>query len=55
MMPGMDGLSTVKKLQSSKQLIGIPVVFITAKAQAAEQRKIAAIGAAGVLAKPFDP
>lgn len=55
MMPGMDGLGTFEGLKGSGQLSGIPVVFLTAKAQAAEQKKIAALGAAGVLAKPFDP
>lgn len=55
MMPGMDGLSTFERLQSTEQLSAIPVVFLTAKAQASEQKKIAAVGAAGVLAKPFDP
>ena len=54
-MPGMDGPSTFQRLQESGGLSSIPVVFLTAKAQAAEQRQLAAIGAAGVLAKPFDP
>ena len=55
MMPGMDGPRTFEMLRSSQELSGIPVVFLTAKAQAAEQRQLTAIGAAGVLAKPFDP
>lgn len=55
MMPGMDGPSTFEALRNSVELSGIPVVFLTAKAQAAEQRQLTTIGAAGVLAKPFNP
>jgi CheY-like chemotaxis protein len=34
---------------------GIPVVFLTAKAIAAELERLKVLGAAGVLTKPFDP
>jgi CheY-like chemotaxis protein len=30
-------------------------VFLTAKVQAAERRRLEELGAAGVVAKPFDP
>ncbi len=36
MMPGMDGPSTLKQLQTQFDLTGIPVVFMTAKVQASE-------------------
>lgn len=55
MMPMMDGPTFLELLQQEEQLRAIPVVFLTAKAQAAEQRQLASLGAAGVLAKPFDP
>ena len=55
MMPGMDGPRTFEMLRGSKELSGIPVVFLTAKVQAMEQRGLTAIGAAGILAKPFNP
>jgi CheY-like chemotaxis protein len=55
MMPGMDGPATLARLLADPATAGVPVVFLTAKAQAAEQRRLAGMGAAGVLAKPFDP
>jgi CheY-like chemotaxis protein len=33
----------------------VPVIFLTAKAAAADRERLRAIGAAGVIAKPFDP
>ncbi len=33
----------------------VPVVFLTAKAQVREKAQLQDLGAAGVLAKPFDP
>ncbi|HEX8451588.1 MAG TPA: response regulator [Longimicrobium sp.] len=55
MMPGMDGPATLARLLADPATARVPVVFLTAKAQAAEQRRLAEMGAAGVLAKPFDP
>lgn len=55
MMPAMDGPSTFAMLRNSTELSGIPVVFLTAKVQPAEYRQLAAFGASGILAKPFDP
>ncbi len=53
-MPGMDGLQTLAGLQGSEFLKGIPVLFMTGKAQDVQSELLAA-GAAGVMAKPFDP
>ena len=55
MMPGMDGPSTLKKMQSDFDLSTIPVVFMTAKVQANEIESYKALGAADVVVKPFDP
>jgi CheY-like chemotaxis protein len=55
MMPEMDGPATLARLRAHPATAAVPVVFLTAKAQAAEQRRLAETGAAGVLAKPFDP
>ncbi len=55
MMPGMDGPSTLKKMQSDFDLSAIPVVFMTAKVQANEIESYKALGAADVVVKPFDP
>ncbi len=55
MMPGLDGPSTLARLREDPATSGIPVVFLTAKAIAAELERLKVLGAAGVLTKPFDP
>ena len=55
MMPELDGPGTFARLQQDEQCRSIPVVFMTAKAQPHELRGYTELGAAGVIAKPFDP
>jgi CheY-like chemotaxis protein len=55
MMPGMDGPTTLMKLRNNHQTSGIPVVFMTARAQAREIEQFISMGAQGVISKPFDP
>ena len=55
MMPGLDGPGTLAQLRADPATASIPVVFLTAKVQAAERRRLEELGAAGVVAKPFDP
>jgi two-component system alkaline phosphatase synthesis response regulator PhoP len=55
MMPGMDGPATLAALQADPTTRAIPVVFLTAKTQSAEQASLGKLGAAGILTKPFDP
>lgn len=55
MMPGLDGPATYSELQSDARTRSIPVIFLTAKAQPAEKRRLAELGVCGVIAKPFDP
>jgi CheY-like chemotaxis protein len=55
MMPEMDGPTTFQNLQANAATQDIPVVFLTAKVQAAEQRRFAELGVKAVLTKPFDP
>lgn len=55
MMPAMDGPTTLARLREDPATAGIPVVFLTAKAIAAEVDRLKSLGAAGVLTKPFDP
>lgn len=55
MMPGMDGPTTFAALREQAETASTPVVFITAKVQAGDADKLLALGASGVLAKPFDP
>jgi len=55
MMPAMDGSATLAALRSQPATAMTPVIFLTAKAMRAEIERLRALGAAGVLIKPFDP
>lgn len=55
MMPGMDGPQTFRELRASAASRRTPIIFMTAKVQAHERAAYLALGAAGVVAKPFDP
>jgi len=55
MMPEMDGPTTLKRLRERPNTSLTPVVFMTARAQAREIETFVSLGAAGVIAKPFDP
>ena len=55
MMPGMDGPSTLKALRELPATAHTPVIFMTAKVQAAEVALYKGLGALEVIAKPFDP
>jgi two-component system OmpR family response regulator len=55
MMPTMDGSQTLAALRAQPATALTPVIFLTAKAVEAEVERMRALGAAGVLVKPFDP
>ncbi len=55
MMPDMDGPATLAELRKLPATAHTPVVFMTAKVQAAEVAHYKSLGALGVIAKPFDP
>jgi CheY-like chemotaxis protein len=50
MMPGMDGPTTFRRLQSDPASRPIPVVLLTAETQIVADRNLA-----GVIRKPFHP
>jgi len=50
-----DGPETLGLLKADPRTAHIPVVFLTAKAMASELERLRALGAKGVLTKPFDP
>lgn len=54
-MPDMDGPATLAALRSVDGLADTPVVFLTAEARTGEVERLEALGALGVIAKPFDP
>ncbi|MEL6247923.1 MAG: response regulator [Cyanobacteria bacterium J06648_16] len=53
MMPDMDGVEVFKQMQAEPQTQNIPVIFMTAKTQAADQQRFLALGAAAIITKPF--
>jgi CheY-like chemotaxis protein len=55
MMPGMDGIETYKRLREIEALERTPIIFLTAKAMTDEVGVYRLLGAADVIAKPFDP
>ena len=55
MMPQMDGPETFAALRRKTGLDGVPIVFMTARAQPADIESYLGLGAAGVITKPFDP
>jgi len=55
MMPDMDGPETLKRLAASPLTASIPVAFITVRTQTHQVERYLAMGAIGVIAKPFDP
>lgn len=55
MMPDLDGLGTLEALRTYPDLQQVPVIFVTAKAQATDRRRFYAAGVKGVITKPFDP
>jgi two-component system alkaline phosphatase synthesis response regulator PhoP len=55
MMPELDGPSTFAALREAGAVEDVPVIFLTAKVQPADQRMLEETGAAGIIPKPFDP
>lgn len=55
MMPGLDGPATLAAMRADPRLADLPVVFFTAKGRKDEHAVLTALGAVGVIAKPFDP
>lgn len=55
MMPGIDGPRTLRALREIPATAHTPVIFMTAKVQAAEVALFKGLGALDVIPKPFDP
>ncbi len=53
MMPDMDGVEVFNRMQSDHRTQNIPVIFMTAKTQTTDQQRFLALGAAGIITKPF--
>jgi CheY-like chemotaxis protein len=55
MMPEMDGPETLSRLRGIEATRSVPVIFMTARIQSSEIEEYLALGAIGVIPKPFDP
>ncbi len=54
-MPGMDGPATFDAFRRMPATSSVPVVFMTARSRPVDVGGYVGMGAAGVIAKPFDP
>lgn len=54
-MPDMDGFETCRRLRAEKQLIHVPIAFLTARKTTDDVRKGMAVGANDFIVKPFEP
>ena len=55
MMPGMDGVDTMRGLVDIPALRAVPAIFLTARAQPSDIDDLKAKGAIDVIGKPFSP
>ena len=55
MMPGMDGPTTYQEIRKLNGYSDVPIIFMTAKVMESDREQYIALGAAGIIAKPFDP
>ena len=55
MMPGMDGYTVLERLRSNPATADIPVIFLTALAEASDEERGLQLGAADFITKPIKP
>jgi DNA-binding response OmpR family regulator len=55
MMPDIDGWAVARELGADEKTREIPIVFLTARADAADRRMGEQLGGVGYVVKPFDP
>lgn len=55
MMPGLTGPDVLAALRSAPETEALPVIFITARARTQDIEGYIALGAKGVITKPFNP
>ena len=54
-MPGMDGYSVLARLKADPATADIPVIFVTALSEAADEARGLALGVADYITKPVNP
>ncbi len=55
MMPDVDGYEVCRRLKADPRTCDIPVIFLTARSEAEDERKGLALGAADYITKPISP
>jgi adenylate cyclase len=55
MMPEMDGYEVCRRLKAEKTTKDIPIIFLTAKSEEADETKGFELGAVDYITKPFSP
>ncbi|HAT49049.1 MAG: SpoIIE family protein phosphatase [Nitrospirae bacterium] len=53
MMPGMDGYEVCRRLKGNKETSDIPIIFVTAKSEEADEIEGLKLGAVDYITKPF--
>jgi putative two-component system response regulator len=54
-MPGLDGHEVCRRLKQDPETAGIPVIFLTARANTQDEEKGLALGAVDYITKPVSP
>ena len=55
MMPGMDGYEVCRRLKADDGTSNIPIIFVTAMGETADETKGLELGAVDYITKPFSP
>jgi DNA-binding response OmpR family regulator len=55
MMPGLDGWAVAEELVADERTAGIPIVFLTARADMRDRAKGLDLGGVDYITKPFNP
>ena len=55
MMPGLDGWGVAEALLENKDTVGIPIIFLTARAEFRDRARGLDIGGVDYITKPFNP
>ncbi len=54
-LPGIDGFEVCRRLRASAATADVPVLMVTAQAQAEDRERGYALGVQGYVTKPFEP